>query len=343
MKILFTLGVYQKDRPERWASKHSVFSGLSNSLAKLGHDIFFYCNKKSVKPRFITANDRYYFEGEASLAEVVTKHDIRCVVIWGGRTAADDRVRSECPADTKFVYAEAGWFPQSRTCYFSDFGTNASARFVMEGLVPHQFDKPKFMRARRKILLSSIGFLNYVKLGEFFQTKKFDSSKPIFVPLQDEADTNIVLSSPVKKMADFINTLVARYPTVQFVVRPHPRASYTDLPLHANVSYQSAQISPYTHFAEYGGVVGINSTMLLQYALLGVSVAGVGQGIATGSGAYFDLPYDQLPEQLDEITYDINSSAKFFDYLLRNKQLDVKKLRNAKYVSKSYLMRNFSI
>ncbi|MEX1670443.1 hypothetical protein AB4876_16095 [Zhongshania guokunii] len=337
MKILFTLGVYQEDRPERWASKHSIFASLSNSLTKLGHEITFYCNPKSIKQKFISAQDKYYFEGEASLPEVLVNNDIRCVVVWGGRTEADDRLRSECPAGTKFVYAEAGWFPQAGTCYFSEFGTNANARFIKEGLEPHQFNQTKFMRARRKVLISSIGLLGYIKSRDFFEQKQFDSTKPIFVPLQDEGDTNIVLSSPVKTMADFINALVAKYPHVSFVVRPHPRASYTDLPQHNTVTYQSSELSPYTNYVDYGGVVGINSTMLLQYALLGVPVAGVGLGIASGSGAYFDLAYDQLPEQLDDIKYDVNSSAKFFDYLLRNKQLNAKKLRHLSYVSKSYL------
>jgi hypothetical protein len=81
--------------------------------------------------------------------------------------------------------------------------------------------------------------------------------------------------------------------------------------------------------------------MLLQYALLGLPVAGVGKGVATGSGAYFDLEYDQLPSQLDDIVYDVHSSAKFFDYMLRNKQLAVRKLMNTRYVSKSYLMGMF--
>jgi len=341
MRVLFTLGVYQEDRPERWAAKHSVFFALANSLTKLGHEIFFYCNKKSVKSRFVTSKYKYYFEGEDIFSEILLKNNIQCVVVWGGRTDADYKLRRSCPENIKLIYAEAGWFPQAGTCYFSEFGTNANAQFLKEGLQDHHFNAASFARARRKVLGASIGYFRCLKLPNFYDVKKFDSTKPIFLPLQDEGDTNIVLSSPVKSMALFISKFAEQYPQVSFIARPHPRASYSSLPAHDNVTYQSSAVDPYTDFDHYGGVIGINSTMLLQYALLGLPVAGVGKGVATGSGAYFDLEYDQLPRQLDDIVYDVHSSAKFFDYMLRNKQLAVRKLMNTRYVSKSYLMGMF--
>jgi hypothetical protein len=328
--------VYQQDRPERWAAKHSVFYDLANSLAKMGHEVYFYCNRASVKSRYMDGKFIYDFEDKVALRDVLTSRKISCVVIWGGRTDADDKVRSECQDSVKLVYAEAGWFPQEGHCYFSPFGTNANARFNKEGLLDHELNVRAFNRARRRVLFSSVG-LKFLVAPDFAGIKKFDTGKPIFVPLQDEGDTNIILSSPVRTMTDFISTLVMRYPDVKFVVRPHPRASYDRLPAHSSVTYQSSDTSPFKEFNQYGGVIGINSTMLLQYALLGLPVAGVGEGVATGSGAYFDLNYKKMPACLEDISYQSAESAKFFDFLLNVKQLRTKGLRDISYVIKSYL------
>ncbi|MGY8774341.1 hypothetical protein [Spongiibacter tropicus] len=338
MTILFTLGLYQDVRPERWASKHSVFYGLATSLSKLGYESVFLCNQKSVKSKYVSKKFRYYFEGDTAVLDVFEKEDISHVVIWGGRTVGDDRLRSECPGGTEFIYAEAGWFPQPGTCYFSQFGTNANARFQEEGLVEHSLNRRAFVLSRWKKLRSSLGLLELIKAPSFFEMKRFDPRKPIFVPLQDEGDTNILLSSPVKKMADFIDKLADLYPSVIFVVRPHPRATYSSLPQRNNVKYQQTTLSPYANYSMYGGVIGINSTMLLQFALLGLPVAGVGSGVATGNGAYYDLNYDEFPSDLAEITYDAVPTAKFFDYLIRKKQLDVKKLKSSAYVKNSYVI-----
>lgn len=337
MSVLFTLGLYQTVKPERWRSKHKVFAYLSHALNMMGVDTLFMCNPRSIKPRFIDKKDRYFYEEEIDLRTLVDKSSVSHVVIWGGRTKADDRIRNELNDHTKIVYAEAGWFPQSNHCYFSTFGTNADANFTEEGLKEHRFDYTRFMRQRKRILRSMLGVWNSFSVPNFWGSRKFDGSKRIFVPLQDEADMNIVLSSPVKKMSDFIGGLATAYPDTMFVVRPHPRASYKKLPVMPNVEYQDVQENPFSNYKKYGGVIGINSTMLLQFSVLGLPVAGIGEGIASGTGAYFDADWGAMPRNLGSIEYDASVSAVFFDYLIGVKQLSVKKLRDPDWVRKTYL------
>lgn len=340
MTVLFTLGLYQSERPSRWAAKHKVFHYLSASLNKMGVASYFLCNQQSVKPRFVT--DEYYFEHETNIVDLLQQLPIRFVVVWGGRTPGDDLLRSaldEC--DVQLIYAEAGWFPQSGTCYFSPYGTNANARFEQEGLREHSLDIARFNRSKLRLLRSWLGFFAGKKVSESEATTYFSADKPIFIPLQDELDSNILLSSPVKTMSAFVSKLSMTYPDYQFVVRPHPRARYDTLPILPNVSYQNVSVNPYKCFHDYGGVIGINSTMLMQFSLMGVPVLSFGQSVASGGNACIEGDFDCLPEDLTKLHFDHHQSMKFFDFLLNSKQLSVKKLKSVKYVRNSYLMTLF--
>lgn len=337
MPILFTLGLYQTHKPERWQSKHKVFSNLSQALSSLGVDSYFLCHPKSVKSRFIGDKDKYFFQGEKDLATLVRERGITHLVIWGGRTEADQRIREEVGHMVHIVYGEYGWFPQSQHCYFSPNGTNADADLLNEGLKNHKLDRSRFLAARRKLLFSMLGWRGVFNAPDFFTQRQFDTRKKIFVPLQNEKDTNIVLSSPVKSMASFIEGLSEHYPHNEFIVRPHPRAAYNSLPLRDNVEYQSPAVNPFRDYQRYGGVLGINSTMLLQLALLGLPVAGIGEGVATGTGVYEDLDWNEMPADLEKISSKPWGAGKSLDFMIRVKQLSFRQLRDPNEIEASYL------
>lgn len=337
MPILFTLGLYQTRKPERWQSKHKAFSNLSRSLRALGIDSYFLCHPKSVKSRFIGDRDRYFYEGGQDLTALVQEKGITHLVIWGGRTEADQRIRNEVGDRVQIIYGEYGWFPQSQHCYFSPNGTNADADLLNEGLREHQLDESRFLATRRKLLFSMLGWRGFISPPDFFTERKFDTRKKIFVPLQDESDTNIVLSSPVKSMASFIEGLSERYPDYEFLVRPHPRANYESLPVRSNVEYQSPAVKPFREYQRYGGVLGINSTMLLQFALLGLPVAGVGKGVASGIGICSELDWNDLPSKLEGLMQEPRSAARALDFMTRVKQLSFGQLRKPEEIKMSYL------
>ncbi|XKH00011.1 hypothetical protein LG325_07780 [Marinobacter nauticus] len=342
MSILFTLGLYQTRKPERWQSKHKVFFYLSQSLRSLGIDSCFLCNPASVKERFIEGEAEYFFEGEKDLVQLLDEKNVTHLVIWGGRTDADERIREEVGDRVKIIYGEYGWFPQSQHCYFSPNGTNADADLWNEGLAEHKLDCRRFLSARRKLLFSMLGWRGMVSPPEFFQQRFFNVQKKIFVPLQDEQDTNIILSSPVKTMSAFVEGLSFTYPDHEFLVRAHPRAHYESLPELPNVEYQSPAVNPFKSYKEYGGVLGINSTMLLQFALLGLPVAGIGEGVASHSGVYTDLDWYNLPQDISLLGSNPEDAAKALDFILRIKQLSFDELKRPNKIKKTYLHKLFS-
>jgi len=336
MNVLFVLGAFQKDRPQRWANKHKVFFNLEESLSKLGVHSLFYCNRLSLKKKFVRDSNQYFFDEDRDIRDVILENNISVVFIWGGRTEADFYLKNRIPKQVKVVYGESGWFPQSGSCYFSPFGTNASANFLQEGFCDFILDRRRFLKLRKKLLKSWLGYWSSKPELDIDNSVTF-SEGSIFVPLQDEQDTNILLSSPFQKMSDFISFLALKYPKRQFIVRPHPRASYDTLPRFNNVKYQETEDDPYKSYKDYAGIIGINSTMLMQFSLIGLPVIGIGEGVAKGCKGYIELSKDELPDELDELSFDYKDMAKFYDFFLSYKQLRVSKLSSLSYLKSSYI------
>lgn len=343
MKALFILGVDQEHRPERWRSKHHVYSHLAKGLAAFQIDHHLYANPASVKSEYLHQG-HYSFSDSQSLDDVLAEHKPTHAFIWGGRTTADRRIRDRLmQSGIRCLYSEAGWFPQSGHCYFSEHGTNAECRLTEEGLRQHVFDAAAFLGVRKQILRELLGFWHSMMVPAMAGTVAMDISKPILLPLQDEGDTNIQLSSPIKSMSEFVRCFAEQYPDARFIARPHPRSPIkVDLNL-PNVVVQDSKTNPYAQFRDYGGVIGINSTTLLQFSLLGLPVCGIGQGIASGTGAYHDLDIRHLPETLGDIRCDLDQSRVFYDFLARKKQLDNNRLSQKHYLATTYIPQYFGI
>lgn len=337
MSILFTLGLNQQDKPERWASKHKVYRDLSVSLEKLGITTLFLCNPASIKPKLIQNKEHFYLEGDKSISKLINEYDVTHIFIWGGRSEGDLKLRESIPSYVNVIYSEAGWFPQSGHCYFSQHGTNASARLSEEGLEKHVFNACRYKINRFFIAKSMLGFFSALRLPSSHGNRCFDVKKPIFIPLQDERDTNITISSPVKTMSEFLTSICTTYPDVEFIARPHPRATYSFLPKFKNLTYQPVSENPFSLYLNYGGVLGINSTVLLQFSVIGVAVAGVGEGIASNTGIYSHLDLSNLPRSLSEINYSAHESMQSLDFLINVKQLKTRKLSSPAYIKNSYL------
>lgn len=343
MKALFILGVDQVDRPERWRSRHHVYSHLAKGLAALHIDHHLYANPASVKSKYLHQG-HYSFSDSQSLDEVLFEHKPTHAFIWGGRTPADRFIRDRLvQSGIRCLYSESGWFPQSGHCYFSEHGTNAECHLSEEGLRQHVFDAAAFQGVRKQILRELLGLWRSMRVPAMTGTVTMDTNKPILLPLQDEADTNIQLSSPIKSMSEFVKCFATRYPDVHFIARPHPRSPIKielDLP---NVVVQDPKTNPYVKFQDYGGVIGINSTTLLQFSLLGLPVCGIGQGIASNSGAYHELGLERMPATLNDIHCNLDQSRIVYDFLARKKLLDSSRLSQKSYLMTTYIPQYFGI
>ena len=152
-----------------------------------------------------------------------------------------------------------------------------------------------------------------------FEITKPDPSKPVFVPLQDERDLNIVQDSPFRTMNEFVGFLVEKYPASRFIVRPHPKYPNPELGRYPNIELDNPKRPMFESLAVCGMVAGINSTTLLESALLGYTVVSFGESLATGTGLFWDYRYGSELEELHSARVDSRNAAAVLNHLLCEK------------------------
>jgi hypothetical protein len=335
---LFTLALGVHDRPERWGSVSGYYLSLAHSLERLGHRVVFALSPQIRVRSAFAKHDCRTVADHAALDGLLVAEGFTHAFIWGGRLDADRETRDRLEArGVRVVFSELGWFPQAGTVYFDPHGTNAEVSFNGH---PYAECLPaarkEFARRRREFYRRKAG-LGFFAAPPQFNIKEPDLSKPILVPLQDESDTNITLASPFKRMADFIDCLALNYPNYRFVVRPHPSAPAANLPRHANVTYQESSVDVYRGMADFGLVVGINSTLLLESAMMNMPVVAFGQGIGTGTGVFHELAADDLPVGLEQVRVDTARAESYLAFLIGQRQLFKQDLRAPRRVRSSYL------
>lgn len=335
---LFTLAVGVADRPERWGSVSGYYLNLAHSLQRLGHRVAFAINPRIRVRREFVRYELHIVDDHERLAALLSAERFTHAFIWGGRLDADRETRTRLDAcGVRVAFSELGWFPQAGTVYFDAAGTNAEVSFNGHPHDECQREARKaFSKQRREFYRRKAG------LGFFASPPEFsilapDLTKPVLVPLQDESDTNITLASPFKRMGDFVDCLAQHYPRYRFVVRPHPSAPVANLPRHANVSYQDGAVDVYRSMSEYGLVVGINSTLLLESAMMNMPVVAFGKGIGSGTGVFHEVNPDDLPEDLEQLRIDSLRAEAYLAFLIGQRQLFKSDLRSSRHVRASYL------
>lgn len=95
----------------------------------------------------------------------------------------------------------------------------------------------------------------------------------ILVPLQVEADSQILYHSIYNSMAEFISHVEDLYPNDRIIVRPHPKGRKIQKTRHAEVVYEGDFLSWASRASR---VVGITSTCLYEAGVLGVPIVAMG-------------------------------------------------------------------
>lgn len=335
---LFTLAVSVQDRPERWGSVSGNYLRLAQALERMGHRVTFALHpsirRRKSFARFHCVAVADHCEFASLLAEDCFTH----AFIWGGRLPEDRATRSCLEQHgVKVVFSELGWFPQAGTVYFDQAGTNAEVSFNGQHYPMLQSAARKAFNKQRRAFYRRKAGLGWFASPPAFAIRPADLSKPILVPLQDESDTNITLASPFKRMAEFVDCLALTYPRYRFVVRPHPSAPVANLPKHANVSYQDSTVDVYRTMHGYGLVMGINSTLLLEAAMMNMPVVAFGRGIGTGTGVFHELSVQALPDGLESICPETVLAEGYLAFLIGQRQLFKRELSSVSYVRGSYL------
>ncbi len=340
MKILFAVGVgiHPEQRVERWKMVSELYAQLGKAFTQLGHQTYFYVHPEASTDSI--PKDRGWFcEDHSHFDYVLEKQGSDFVFCWNGSSPGD--VITSTIANSygaKMIYSEQGWFPQKESIYFDFKGCNGKCS-TRNHKYPRLLDDQRadFLE-QRKSYIKKVGGTELFDIDSLIFAE-VDSSKPIFVPLQDENDLNIVQDSPFKSMDAFIGFLSKTYPNSNFLVRPHPKFSNPALSTYSNVTLDDPKKPMFASLSKCGLVVGINSTTLLESALLGYQVVAFGQGLATGTGLFHDADFDNPPKDLATIAVDREDAEALLFYLLCVRQMWRADLNKSNVLMRSWVFK----
>lgn len=277
MRILFTSGLGITDRPRRWGTiTNKFFVPLAKSFTEMGHKCEFLTNPHAqlqVHEWNCTGLGTAWYKD--SLKRHFRRDHMRpdVVFIWNGNSPSDEIVaRMAREAGVPIVFGELGWFTQKTTLQFDDKGTGprSSLRDLsLMGMSDHS-DLDSFI-------------WDLADLVGSVRTRPRDY---LFVPLQDEADTNISRFSPFDDMAAFLWHVVRQFPDRNIVARPHPHQKDVRLPEFGDKVTVTSEGHLYEWLRGASGVVGINSTVLFEALLFKKPVLAYGENAATGLGVF---------------------------------------------------------
>lgn len=159
------------------------------------------------------------------------------------------------------IFGELGFFDHYNTLYFDFKGVNGNSENLTEDL--NEYNPEKYDMLVRKYHQRRL-------IGEPF----------IFVPLQDETDTQITHFSPFKKMQDLLDHVCSMYKDsdIKILYKKHPKVDCNIVPGRNCVEVKE-NIHHYLPYAEK--VIGINSTALLEALIYHNRVITLGKGITS--------------------------------------------------------------
>lgn len=265
MKILLHCGVGNTDRPNRWRSINTIFSDLGESLLGLGHDVHIIVHpearipRNSSTPMKLTVTDKI----DLNFLNLVNPDK---VITWNGNSDGD-RLLIDAVGGNKVIYGELGYFGHyNKTCYFDRCGVNTRHSMIGESF-PYSSDTQLIMEKLIKI---------------YQKPRLFSENTPyVFVPLQDETDTQITQYAPFKTMDAFLNHVfdIFRFSDKTILYKVHPKAKCGITLKHPKVIEVTNDVHHYLPYADF--VFGLNSTVMVETLLYHGRIITYGAGVAS--------------------------------------------------------------
>ncbi len=343
MRILFVIGVgiLPEQRIKRWQMAAQLYAKLGKAFQRLGHQVYYYVHPEAYHED-VPPSLSWQCEDHYHLPTILEKFEPDYVFCWNGSSAGDLTTSAIAHArGAKMVYSEQGWFPQATTLYFDMAGCNGKCGTKNRHYPKISPEEARRFLERRKMYIESIGQSNRYPV-DAFRIMPPDLSKPVFLPLQDERDLNIVQDSPFRTMDEFVEVVSHRWPNLHFIVRPHPKYPNPKLRKYSNITLDNPKKPMFDTLAECGLVIGINSTTLLESALLGYTVLSFGESLATGTGLLVDVRPDLMPENLSDIRINYDEAESTLNHLLVVKQMFRDQLDNPLVLMQSSMFRDLS-
>lgn len=253
MKILFHVGVGNNDRPSRWSFVNKLFSDLARSFEALGHECLLWNHDKATNPNIYKKHIT-----SANVKPISFKPD--WVFTWNGVSEGDQLIEKMF-GKNKMIYGELGFFDHYSTLYFDFGGTNGRADLLNDNL-------PQF---------NQVVYDNLVKK---YKLPRLFNEPFVFVPLQDETDTQITKFSNIKKMDNLLGHVANMYKgtNMKILYKQHPKAPCI-VNNRPNFIEVKDNVHHYLPYAEK--VIGINSTVLLEALIYHDRVITLGNGITS--------------------------------------------------------------
>lgn len=337
--------------------RNPIFLGIAKTLIALSNEVRVVCERKiaiklsSETPLQIGDHSKFISSSFSKLPDesafvidtfsgttdenIREANDLRCkklkthlevfspdyIILWNGSYSFQEgtlRAIEDSGLFHRILYCEVAWFSQKEFIYFDRVGVNYKSSIPNKKyseLLPAQ--KQLMAMWTERYVASRTGI-----------AKKVNKKPMIFVPLQVDTDSSIKLGSPFLDMQGFITFLESWIPEgYNVILKGHPKAKYPYV-LHTNrrdfLVIFSGNIDNYIADADY--IIGINSTVLLEGAVLGKKVISFGKGLFTGTSIFSEATLDSCAEQI--LSEDINKSARdsFFYHLLFERQICIEKL-----------------
>lgn len=265
MNVVFSLALNNTNKPSRFRTIGLIFQDLRVALQELGHECAIVANPASVHPHLKGYST---IEKVESIDQIIEKCGFTpdVAIIWNGSSTGDVELsKIYRDAGVKIIFGELGFFNHyGKTCYFDSNGSILRMSDITKPIT----------------LLNDEGVKYYdSKVQEHIKPRLVEEPY-IFVPLQDEYDTQVISYSPFKKMEDFLDYVedLFRYDSRPIIVKKHPRAN---IPLRDRFKFQivTEDVHHYIPYADF--VVGINSTVLVETLLYHSRIITAGAGIAS--------------------------------------------------------------
>jgi len=187
------------------------------------------------------------------------------VFIWNGSCRFSRSVLNIAAENgVGYTIMEVGWFPQNKFWHLDSKGINAKSSLCEDDLSWVDHDK-----------ISRMHSFSREYIGDRFYS---GADSYLFCPLQLASDTNIVEHSPFKDMQSFIDYVEETYPD-PIVFKKHPRDKGGNYSTRRKRNRIVSEGDALDFAKDASGVVGINSTVLLETTMAGIPTVALGDGL----------------------------------------------------------------
>jgi hypothetical protein len=266
MKILIHCASGNTDRPGRWHGINPVFTNLGEALIDLGHDVSMMLHPAA--RNVCNDNTRIHLHVTNTVdVNYIKQFNPDLGITWNGASDGD-RIFVNTVGKDKMMFGELGFFGHyDKTCYFDRCGVNT--RFSMIG--------------EEVSSLFAIKDCDEIVDGLIAEYKKpaLINEPFIFVPLQDETDTQITQFCPFKTMDEFMHYVydIHRFDDRLIVYKQHPMAPSKITLSDPRVVAVTENVHHYIPYADT--VFGLNSTVMVETLMYHDRLVTYGAGIAS--------------------------------------------------------------